>query len=129
MIVAESDVLIDALRGRKPAAARVELEIKLGSLVTTAVNAFELRSGARTVRERRAVEALLGALPILAFDDAAGRAAAEVRLALERAGQGFGMADCLIAGVCLSRSALLLTRDRSHFERVSGLVLATLELS
>jgi tRNA(fMet)-specific endonuclease VapC len=127
MIVADTDVLIDALRGRKPAVARVELEIKLGSLVTTAVNAFELLSGGRTPRERRAVEALLGALPILPLDEASAQAAAVVRHALEQAGQGIGMADYLIAGVCLARSAMLLTRNRAHFSRVPGLALATLD--
>jgi predicted nucleic acid-binding protein len=127
MIVADSDVLIDALRGREPAVRRIALEIQLGTLATTAVNAFELLSGGRTKKERRAVETLLGALPIFPLDEASGRAAAEIRLALERAGQGIGMADYLIAGVCVARSAILLTRNRSHFERVSGLVLATLE--
>jgi len=127
MMVADSDVLIDALRGREPAAGRIALEIKLGTLASTSVNAFELLSGARTKKEKRAVETLLAALPILPVDEASGRMAADIRLALERAGQGIGMADYLIAGVCLSRSAMLLTRNRAHFERVAGLVLATME--
>lgn len=49
MIVAESDVLIDALAGREP--------------------------GARAERARRKVEKLLAALTILPFDERAGRAA------------------------------------------------------
>jgi predicted nucleic acid-binding protein len=35
------------------------------------------------------------------------------------------MADYLIAGVCLSRSAILLTRNRAHFERVRGLSISS----
>lgn len=31
-----------------------------------------------------------------------------------------GMPDYLIAGVCVSRSAVLLTRNRKHFQRVPG---------
>jgi predicted nucleic acid-binding protein len=31
--------------------------------------------------------------------------------------------DYLIAGVCLAHTAILLTRNRKHFERVPGLVL------
>jgi predicted nucleic acid-binding protein len=34
------------------------------------------------------------------------------------------MADYTIAGTCLAHSAILLTRNREHFERVPGLTLA-----
>jgi len=39
-------------------------------------------------------------------------------------GTPIGMADYLIAGICLARGARLLVRNRSHFERVPGLELA-----
>ncbi|MFO7893953.1 MAG: PIN domain-containing protein, partial [Longimicrobiales bacterium] len=59
MIVADTDVLIDALRGRDPAAERIHHELGTGALATTAITAFELRSGARRDQERAAVEKLL----------------------------------------------------------------------
>ena len=124
MIIADSDVLIDALRGREPARGRIALELSSGKLATTAVNAFELLGGARTPREEGAVFSLLQALAILPLDEAAARAAARVRQALEAQGLGIGMADYLIAGVCLARSGILLTRNRAHFERVPGLALS-----
>ena len=128
MIVADSDVLIDALRGRSPAAERIDLELGTGSLATTAITALELRSGARSARASDRIETLLAALPILPFDeDSAGRAS-EVRRALESAGEPIGMADYLIAGICLARSAILLTRNRAHFERVPGLALGRLTM-
>lgn len=126
MIVADSDVLIDSLRGREPARGRIELELKSGALATTVVNAFELLSGARVRKEHEKVERLLAALAILPLDEAAAREAAAVRARLEAGGQGIGMADYLIAGICLARGAMLLTRNRVHFERVVGLHLATL---
>ena len=103
MIVADSDVLIDALQGREPSLARVREALADGSLVTTAVIAFELLSGAGSERVRRKVENLL-----------------------EGAGTPIGMADYLIAGICLARSAKLLTRNTADFDRVSGLDLAEL---
>ena len=121
MMVADSDVLIDALRGRKVAMERIGFELRAGGLATTAITAFELRSGARTKKERDKVDVLLGALTILPFDASAADAAAEARRALEQRGEGIGMADYLIAGICLARSAVLLTRNRKHFERVAGL--------
>ena len=35
-----------------------------------------------------------------------------------------GMADSLIAGIALTADLALLTRNRRHFERVEGLMLA-----
>jgi len=49
-----------------------------------------------------------------------------VRRTLEAGGEGIGMAEYLIAGICLSRSGLLLTRNREPFGRVRGLSLGTL---
>lgn len=126
MTVADSDILIDALAGREPAAARVRLGVEKGELATTTVSLFELLSGARAGRARKKVEKLLAALTILPFDEPAGRAAAEARRELEARGSPIGMADYLIAGICLSRRAPLLTRNRAHFEKVTGLRLGDL---
>lgn len=127
MMVADSDVLIDALRGRDPAAARIDRELSTGALSTTAISAFELRSGAGSERAAAQVDALLAPLTILPFDEEAARRAAAARRTLESAGTPIGMGDYLIAGICLARSAVLLTRNRSHFDRVEGLRVGQLE--
>lgn len=124
MIVVDTDVLIDALRGREPARSRIADALAAGQLATTAVTAFELRSGADTDRTRAAIERLLAPLEIMPLDEAAAGRAAEVRRRLEAAGTPIGMADYLIAGICLMRSASLLTRNVSHFRRIEGLRLA-----
>jgi tRNA(fMet)-specific endonuclease VapC len=129
VIVADSDVLIDALRGAEPAAGRIALELRAGRLATTSVTVFELQSGARSDRANAVIERLLAAVTVLDFDEGAAGAAAEVRRTLEARGTPIGMADYLIAGICLSRSAILLTRNRSHFERVPGLRLGDLSSS
>ncbi len=121
MIVADSDVLIDALRGRDPAAGLVARELKAGTLATTVISAFELLSGARSDATREKMERFLAPITVLALDEGAARAAASIRSALEVAGTPIGTADYLIAGICLSRSATLLTRNRAHFEKVPDL--------
>ncbi|HKK27510.1 MAG TPA: type II toxin-antitoxin system VapC family toxin [Gemmatimonadota bacterium] len=126
MIVVDSDVLIDALRGRPDAARRLDLELQTGALATTSVSAFELRSGVRSGEAAGKVETLLAALTVLPFDEEAAEKAADVRRTLESEGEGIGMADYMIAGICLTRSGLLLTRNREHFGRVPGLSLGTL---
>lgn len=126
MIVADSDVLIDALRGREPALGRVKQGLTEGALVTTSITAFELLSGADSDSVRRKVEGLLAPLAILPLDEAAGREAARIRRDLEADGTPIGMADYLIAGICLARQARLLTRNTAHFTRVQGLELLDL---
>lgn len=123
MIVADTDVLIDFLRG-KGKAERVAFELGTGTLATTAITVFELGSGARTKRQRASVDALLGALRVLRLDAEAAERAAAVRVALEGRGEKIGMADYLIAGICLSHGAVLLTRNLDHFRRIEGLKLS-----
>ncbi|MBI4617434.1 MAG: type II toxin-antitoxin system VapC family toxin [Planctomycetes bacterium] len=129
MIVADSDVLIDFLRGAEPVAGRMAIEIGTGRLCTTAMSAFEIRSGSRGRRQADAIERLLDALQVLPIDHEAARRAAEVRCALEKEGKPIGLADYLVAGVCLSLGAMLLTRNRREFGRVPGLSLAELSLA
>jgi len=124
LIVADSDVLIDALRGRPPAVARVRQALDAGVLSTTTITLFELLSGARSEAESAPIDRLLGAMTLLPFDDVASRAAAALRRTLAAQGRPIGMADYMIAGICVARSAALLTRNRAHFEHVPGLALA-----
>lgn len=124
MIVADTDVLIDFLRGRGGAAKRVALELETRSFGTTAITAFELRSGARTLKQRRGIDALLDAMTILSFGSEEARVAADLRRQLESQGQAIGMADYMIAAVCIANDGALLTRNRKHFERVEGLRLS-----
>jgi tRNA(fMet)-specific endonuclease VapC len=127
MIVADTDVLIDFLEGRSPVADRVALELDRGQLRTTVISRFELLAGARTSPRQKTVRELLAALPCLPLDEPAADRAAEVRRSLGRDGAGIGMGDSLIAGIVLAQEGILLTRNRGHFERVSGLSLGQLE--
>lgn len=127
MIVTDTDVLIDSLRGAEPVRGRIDLELSTGHLATTVVTAFELLSGARGPAQKEKIERLLGAMTILPLEFTASKTAAGIRRDLESRGEGIGMADYLIGGICLSRNAMLLTRNRAHFQRIPGLQLAALE--
>ncbi|MEK7406336.1 MAG: type II toxin-antitoxin system VapC family toxin [Acidobacteriota bacterium] len=119
--MADTDVLIDFLAGREPAAEHVAVEIGRGRLRTTAISRFELLCGARNPRQESAIRQLLNTVPTLPLDEDAADRAARVQRELERAGQTLGMADSLIAGIALGHGGALLTRNRRHFERVAGL--------
>ena len=123
MFIADTDVLIDFLRGSGEA-GRIEIELGTGRLCTTAVTAFELWAGAKTPRQRAVVESLLGALTILPLDAGSACRAGEVHRELVRAGLAVGMADSLIAAIALEHDAILITRSRKHYGRVPGLKLS-----
>ena len=127
VIVADTDVLIDALRGRNPGALRVAEAIEAGTLATTVVSSFELLGGSREPTERERVEDLLAAVELLPLDPEAAAVGAGWRRDLEARGETIGLADYLIAGICLARSASLMTRNRRHFDRIPGLRFAPLE--
>ena len=126
MTIADTDVLIDFLSASEPAAGHVRAELRNGNLATTVITRFELLSGARSTRVTRAIGELLESIRTLELDSRAADRAAMLRQSLEHKGSAIGMADSLIAGIVLSASGVLLTRNRRHFERVDGLKLAPL---
>jgi tRNA(fMet)-specific endonuclease VapC len=127
MTLADTDVLIDFLAGREPAAERVARELESGNLWTTVITRFEMLSGARSARETKIIGELLDSMKIVPLDVSAADRAADIRRALERKGVGIGMADSLIAGIVLHVGGTLLTRNLRHFQRVEGLDLVRFE--
>ena len=123
MIVADTDVLIDALRGEAAVAGLIAKLLRERRLATTAITRLELGVGASTAQEKASVDQLLAAIPVLALDAESAGLAAEVGASLRTAGQSVPFADLAIAGICLRLGAELLTRNRRHFERVEGLAL------
>jgi predicted nucleic acid-binding protein len=122
MIVADTDVLIDALRGGG-SQKLVAQHLGSGQLATTTLSVFELWQGARGERSATAIDALLDACHILPLDAPAARLAGKLRAELREQHADIGPTDSLVAGICISRGAALLTRNRKHFERIPGLAL------
>ncbi len=118
--VLDSDVLIDYLRGAGPGH---ELMCALrGSLAyrVTAISAFELALGRSYAHDPAPVLALL-APPVLALTRSAALRAGGLLRELRDEGRGLDVRDALQAGICLDADLSLITRNRSHFERVPGL--------
>jgi len=117
MIIADTDVLIDYLEGRRPGAEAVSLALRQDQLQTLTLSCFELLVGVRSNRQQENVLALLDSIPILMLDFDAARKAAELHRLLERSGIRIGMGDSLIAGIVLARGGTLLTELRHSAER------------
>lgn len=119
--VADSDVLIDYLRGAKSSAVdRIQAERDAGTLTVTVVSVYELYSH-NSERRRGAAAVLLSTaaiLPLTAFESAV---AANIRRRLKADRLTLDVPDLLIAAICVANDHTLLTRNKAHFELVEEL--------
>jgi tRNA(fMet)-specific endonuclease VapC len=122
LVVVDTDLLIDYLRGRGTGTAVVRELIVAGTLRLTAITGFELRVGTDFVDRREDILRLFRRRTLPVTLPAALRAG-EVAAELRGRGEPIGFADCLQAGVCLHHGLPLATRNRHHFERIEGLEL------
>jgi tRNA(fMet)-specific endonuclease VapC len=125
LVVVDTDLVIDFLRGKGPGSPLVRQLIISHRLRVTAITAFELRVGADFLARRDDVLRLMHSrtFPV---DPGSALRAGELATALRSAGQDIGLADCLQAGICLNFDLPLATRNRKHFSRVAGLRLLDL---
>lgn len=112
------------LKGRGRVAERL-LAVPPRSVGLPSIVLYELDYGAsrshapRGLRER--LDVLLGSIRILPFGEAEARAAARIRLTLEKAGSPIGPMDLLIAATALEQGAVLVTHNVKEFGRIRGL--------
>jgi tRNA(fMet)-specific endonuclease VapC len=125
-VVADSDLLIDFLRGQGPGVRIVRTLIAEHRLRLTAITGFELRVGTDFLDRRDDIMRMFRSRT-LPLDLPSALRAGEVAATLRRRGEPIGFADCLQAGICLRHDLPLATRNRTHFGRVDGLVLADLD--
>jgi tRNA(fMet)-specific endonuclease VapC len=112
------------LKGRGRVAERLLAQppsnVGLPSLVL-----YELAYGAARSQApadlRGRLDALLRSLQVLPFGEAEARAAAQIRVGLEKAGKPIGPLDLLIAATALEQRAVLVTHNTKEFRRVKGL--------
>lgn len=114
MVVLDSTVLIDYLRGR-PAADRVDLLLDGGeTLATTSVNVEEITRGLRP-DEHQAAKSLFGGLVVLAITAEDGWTAGSWRRVAAERGLTLSQADCLIAAAAYAAGARLATGNPKDF--------------
>ena len=124
-LVADTDLVVDFLRGRGEGARLLPSWIRARRLRLSAVTLFELRSGQDWDRRGVGIEALFLQGP-LAFDRPAALHAGAIEAGLRAEGAAIGVADVQQAGICLALNLPLATRNQAHFARVDGLQLIDL---
>jgi tRNA(fMet)-specific endonuclease VapC len=93
-------------------------------ICTSIIVAAELRYGAARKGSSRLsaqLEAVLGALEVLALEAPADAVYGELRARLERSGQPIGANDLLIAAQTVALNHTLVTNNEREFSRIDGL--------
>ncbi|AIF82350.1 putative nucleic acid-binding protein, contains PIN domain [Candidatus Nitrososphaera evergladensis SR1] len=122
MVCFDTDFLVAYIRKDPAAKCKLEeLESTQEPLHTTIINAFELYKGAYKSKDSNTelarVDKLLDAFFLLALDRDSAKAAG----ALNDKSNPIGESDLLIASIVLANKQVLITRNKKHFERISGL--------
>lgn len=122
MILLDTDVLIDYLRGTSSVVNRLKAAHR-SEVGIPAIAAYELEYGTRTASAKRRtfIEIMFRSLQLVPFDLRAARAAADIRGELEHRGFTIGPLDLMIAGTALSRNAVLVTANTREFKRIKRL--------
>jgi tRNA(fMet)-specific endonuclease VapC len=116
--------LLMGCKGKGKVAERL-FAVPPGEVALSSVSLYEIEVGigksAQPARRRRQFDTFLAAVSVLPFDRAAARAAATVRVDLEKRGLPIGPLDNLIAGVALAHRATLVTRNTREFSWLPNL--------
>jgi len=114
ILLLDSDILIDAIRGRNFAAFRAAVESR-HQLAISAVTLGEIYAGVRPAEEERTDE-LLSKLECYPVTAAIGRHAGELLNIWRVRGRTFHLTDMLIAATALVHGMMLMTNNRKDFE-------------
>ena len=119
----DTDSVSYALRGEGGVADQIRA-LKPSELGMSAITLAELRFGAERRRSRRLnrlIEAFVGDVAVLPFDDEAAARFGKVAAALMSKGMPIGVLDTMIAAHTLQLGLTLVTHNTKHFRRVRGL--------
>jgi tRNA(fMet)-specific endonuclease VapC len=120
----DTKILSDLIRNPQGRVTAHIREVGEAQIATSIIVAAELRYGAArkgSARLAAQVEAVLGAIEILPFEEPADRVYAVLRRSLEQKGLPIGSHDLLIAAQTLSLGFTLVTANEREFSRIDGL--------
>ena len=120
----DTNIISDLVKNPQGKAARRIAKVGEGNVCTSIIVASELRYGCAKSGSKRllkAVEDLLGEIPVLPFDIPADAEYGGIRSGLEAAGKPIGSNDLLIAAHACAVGATIVTANIVEFKRVRGL--------
>jgi tRNA(fMet)-specific endonuclease VapC len=120
----DTNIISDLVKNPQGRAAQRIAKIGEDDICTSVIVAAELRYGCAKSGSKRllkAVEDLLGEIPVLPFDVPADSEYGGIRSELEAAGRPIGSNDLLIAAHAYALGATIVTANTDEFKRVRGL--------
>jgi tRNA(fMet)-specific endonuclease VapC len=120
----DTNMLSDPVRNPRGRVAQRIRELGEALVCTSIIVAAELRYGAAKKGSRRLsaqLEAVLGALDVLAFEAPADRTYGVLRARLERVGRPIGGNDLLIAAQATALGYAIVTDNEREFARIDKL--------
>jgi tRNA(fMet)-specific endonuclease VapC len=120
----DTNIVSDIVRHPRGKIANRISEVGEGDVCTSIIVAAELRYGATKKNSpllTAQLEAVLGALEVLALEAPADLRYGKIRASLERKGRPIGANDLLIAAHAQSLDLTLVTDNEREFSRVDGL--------
>jgi len=115
MIVLDTDILIEIFDKNSALGEEILGKIEGYEIATTSINLHEIVYGFYKVKKELIRE--LMEFNILDYTRSDALLSAKLEVELEKIGKPAGRFDTMIAAVCINRDALLLTLNRTHFER------------
>ena len=122
----DTNILSDLVRNPQGRVAQRIQEVGEANICTSIVVAAELRYGATKKASPRLtgqLEAILGVMEVLPFEEPADTTYGVLRTGLERAGQPIGGNNLLIAAQALTLGHTVVTDNEREFGRISNLLL------
>jgi tRNA(fMet)-specific endonuclease VapC len=120
----DTNIVSYIIKGNVPRVRERLVRVPMAQIAISVVTEAELRFGVvrrpDAVRLKIAVEEFLLRVAVLPWDSKAAKHYAEIRAAMERAGEPMGNLDIMIAAHALAAEVVLVTSDRA-FRRVKGL--------
>jgi len=125
----DTDICVDFLRKREPGLSFLIRFHEMFEPCITAISAFELYLGHTKMKRKDNIDDFIGQFTVLPFDLKASVVAANLQALMDSKGEGIGIPDTLIAGICIANDVPLLTLNIRHFSKVSQLQLINFSVS
>ena len=127
----DTDWIIDHLNGKKEVTSRIERLAKdgIGVSMISVAELFEGVYGSRDYEKSiKALESFLRGFTIINIDIEACKIFGRERNRLRKMGKTIGDFDLLIGSLCLRHNLVLLTNNRTHFDRIDNLRIISQEV-
>ena len=125
-IILDAEVIIRGEKGvfdlQRWFASRPNEEFEVAAITVAELwHGVERAAGAHRVKRQHYLQAVLAALPVLAYTEQTAREHARLWAELESAGTMIGSYDVIVAATALERGSDVATFNRRHFAQVKGL--------